>query len=73
MVDRFREARDRGGAYLVGLQNEDGSLPGHEIGVGAYWGMALERELERLLAYTQRAGRSGKSPVIPCVGISPVH
>ena len=41
MMNRYREARDRGGAYLAGLQNEDGSFPGHETGVGAYWGMMI--------------------------------
>ena len=38
-MDRFREARDRGGAYLVSVQNADGSFPGHENGAGSYWGM----------------------------------
>ena len=41
MMDLYREARDRGGAYLAALQNEDGSFPGHENGVGAYWGMMI--------------------------------
>ena len=38
-MDRFKEARDRGGAYLVNVQNPDGSFPGHEKGVDSYWGM----------------------------------
>ena len=40
-MNRFKVARDRGGAALAGVQNPDGSFPGTEPGVGALWGMPI--------------------------------
>ena len=40
-MDRFRKARDRGAAYLLGIQMPDGSVPGAHLGAGQYWGTPI--------------------------------
>ena len=36
-MDRFKEARDRGGAYLVDRQHPDGSFDMSDAGLGMYF------------------------------------
>lgn len=72
MVNRFREARDRGGDFLANIQDEDGSMPGFEQGADAYWGMPIALQVSghsdssnRLLQHIRENGFTSEGDIGP--------
>jgi hypothetical protein len=53
-MNRFREARDRGAAYLLSTQLPDGSVPDAHLGAGQYWGTPIALQVA---GHSQAAGR----------------
>ena len=53
-MDRFREARDRGAAYLLSTQLANGSVPDAHLGAGQYWGTPIALDVA---GYSSAAGR----------------